>query len=707
MTSTEDGTFHGLRGLGPGALLLTGLALSIGWGIRGNFGHEYGAMVPGALAGITVALMAGREDWRRRVAFFALFGALAWGFGGSMSYGHVIAYTQSGHFPSQVYGFFCLYVIGFLWAGMGGAGTALPAVLDQDRLLRILGPLFFVLIAWAGFALLIEPRLDAWAAVGDGTWSRHENPLYWFDSDWLQALVALAAICVYDLVNRMRVRIPLSLAIAMLAILAAGCYLLAILTSYSLAITVLVLCGLLVGLFITHPALVLYAYAGFYAGHFLQRIFIALGGGAFLRRWLVHYQGLGEVARRMAADQHVPVEDLLVANWPDIVLRYPTHLGWILGMAVGIAIYFHRHGRFANGASLFLHMALGWFAGFLLFPVLLSFGGAGFRMTPPRGDNWAGVLGVFLGALLWLHRNQLAPVIWTSLVCGTFGGLGFAGAVLLKLIMIWPGNPARGVAPGTWAHWQSANWHSVMEQSYGFINGIGLAVTMGILAASKGRLMDNPRRGRGLTALAAAFTLLAVPYLNLVKNVSRWIQEGAVAESLCAPLFKSVTFSTLTWFNLAFFTLAIAVLLVMGRHLVRPVALVPEKPLGRGQMLFLVLLWVMVVGNFERQLPHFAENRLITEWVIAMHAVLATVLVLLLPHEGREVPVMGRANYRGPIMHALRWAVIMLIFAGVGSASLVAGLYGGRPAGQGAVIKRFGPEAAWRNEPLLRGQRHR
>src|SRR5688500_10844379 len=113
--------------LRPSTLLLVGLSLSIGWGIRGNFGHEYGARIPGCLAAFAVCLMSVRVDWRERVPFFAAFGALGWAFGGSMSYMQVIAYSHSGHLPSPFYGFFCLFAIGFLWAALGGAGTALPA----------------------------------------------------------------------------------------------------------------------------------------------------------------------------------------------------------------------------------------------------------------------------------------------------------------------------------------------------------------------------------------------------------------------------------------------------------------------------------------------------------------------------------------------------------------------------------------------------
>jgi len=90
--------------------LATALSLSIGWGIRGNFGHEYGAMIPGALAAMAAVLLSRRGDWVREVPFFGMFGALGWSFGGSISYMQVIAYTHSGHSPSVLYGFACLFV---------------------------------------------------------------------------------------------------------------------------------------------------------------------------------------------------------------------------------------------------------------------------------------------------------------------------------------------------------------------------------------------------------------------------------------------------------------------------------------------------------------------------------------------------------------------------------------------------------------------
>lgn len=171
-----------LRGLHWTTILLAALSLSIGWGIRGNFGHEYGAMIPGALTAIAVCLMSGRADWRARAPFFAMFGALGWAFGGSISYMQVISFTHSGHLPSQFYGFFCLFVIGFLWGGLGGAGTALPAVADRERLTGFFRPLCWVFAVWFVLTVFALPWVEQWESAHAQTWHRHESPLYWFDA---------------------------------------------------------------------------------------------------------------------------------------------------------------------------------------------------------------------------------------------------------------------------------------------------------------------------------------------------------------------------------------------------------------------------------------------------------------------------------------------------------------------------------------------
>src|SRR3954469_2581978 len=94
----------------PAAVFLIALSLSIGWGIRGNFGHESGAMIAGVLSSTAVAILSDRSDWQNRVAYFAIFGGLGWGFGGSIAYMYPISFTESGHTATTYYGYASLFL---------------------------------------------------------------------------------------------------------------------------------------------------------------------------------------------------------------------------------------------------------------------------------------------------------------------------------------------------------------------------------------------------------------------------------------------------------------------------------------------------------------------------------------------------------------------------------------------------------------------
>src|SRR5205814_1853332 len=112
------------------------------------------------------------------------------------------------------------------------------------------------------------------------------------------------------------------------------------------------------------------------------------------------------------------------------------------------------------------------------------------RMTPPRGDNWAGCLGMVAGMLLYFWRQGLGGMIFATLVSGFIGGFGFAAATMFKLVEMTSG--------------YQTNWHSILEQSYGLINGVGIAVMMGLLATRAPRLSDAPPVRRWTEAYAAA-----------------------------------------------------------------------------------------------------------------------------------------------------------------------------------------------------------
>ncbi len=430
------------------------LSLSMGWGIRGNFGHELGAMLPGALTGIAVCLMSGREDWQRRVLYFGFFGAIGWGFGASMSYMQVVSYAQSGHAASQLDGYYGLFVIGFLTAALGGACLAYPAVENRERLTAFFKPLILVLGLWIALQF-VEDQLDFWyrriflnTAISDRVWFRQNRPFYWLDSNWLYALTALIGVCVYDLADRWGKGEETRQ--ARWRELSAGAAL---------------------------PIL------GAVAGVAAQWALKQSGLLGPLLAFFVRPQGdptapiMDNSGNLLHFDPPLTAKDFPY-NWPQLFFDLGPHLGWIFGALVGFAFYFRPYGKWRSGSALILYMALGWFIAFLGLPVMLSplFAGiGGFRMTPPRGDNWAGALGLWLGLILWMKRNGLGAVNFASIVCGLLGGLGFMTTQFIKVMCCAPGNRAVTSDPTTlakWAHWQSANWHSIiMEQGAGLLFG--------------------------------------------------------------------------------------------------------------------------------------------------------------------------------------------------------------------------------------------
>lgn len=860
--SADAVTPASVPGLRLRSIVLVGLSIAIGWGIRGNFGHEYGAMIAGMLGATAACLVSGREDWRARVPYFAMFGALGWGFGASISYMQVIAYTHSGHLPSQVFGFAGLFVIGFLWAGMGGAGAGFAAAADQKRLIELFTPLCWVLGGWLIAGLTFDPFLEHFES---NSMSRHENALYWFDADWVKASTALLALFAFDLWSRRRdvghhlhplwslacgavyafVLIRLGRAgfgewsyggIALagfLALVGAAAWSGAYWRTLALALTgamsvvlwtyggpwtwrvaalalglitfilwdlehdspwrlpvlavaavlvaaALVFCPLpwliaLAGAFVlsiycfwsrysieSHP-LVLYAGGGALFGFVVQGLMTLAGLADNFARALVSYQG------DMAA---FPPERLMI-NWPQFFRACPEHLGWGIGLALGLCAYFALYGRFRSGASLLVHMAAGWLVAFILIPVLggLFFENiGGLRMTPPRSDDWAGILGLFIGAMLYLRKNGLLPVAYAAQVSGTIGGLGFSGVQMLKLLAVRPGNPNLVTDPAVvefWAFWQKANWHSWLEQSYGFVNGVALAVALGLLAARVPRLQDTnaPRLRRdtknnallaafvltlllamaayllrngfsstflfcaitgGLPATAAvyllfcsdlplqrrtqigavAFTLVLLTYLNIVKNVSVWT-ESLMAESMKAPLLQSVELSTWSWFTLVYAFMGVAMLWLMTQHARRPIAMVPAMWLGRGQLLYLVFLWMMVVANFERALPAFAEQRILTEGVIFVNAIIVTMLVLVWPRDAEPVREVPTKDFRKLTRLALAAAFAALVLGVAVETGVTRWAYGDTFAGHAGLHTRFGPDASWRTKPELIGEEHR
>src|SRR5207244_2181403 len=175
-----------------------------------------------------------------------------------------------------------------------------------------------------------------------------------------------------------------------------------------------------------------------------------------------------------------------------------------------------------------------------------------------------------------------------------------------------PGNPRLTNNPAAiqfWQHWRSANWHSIaLEQFAGFLYGIAIVVTMGLLASRLPPARDEQRERPWTELFSVVFIFNILSYINIVKNISDWTAahkitvNGAqgtyrsVAEFLQAPLFGSITLSAWTWFTLMWLVFTAAPVAVLVRHRARRVELIPSSWLGKGQLLYLIFLWLIVIA---------------------------------------------------------------------------------------------------------------
>jgi len=137
------------------------LAVGLGWGIRGDFGHLIGAMFPGACLAMGFAYVSRQRSLFLWMPVLAAVSAIGIGSGGTMSYGILHGFAQSDTFINYSYGFLTLFLQGAAWGTFGGAMVGL--VLDRESMrtgqwlgfvLTILaGGWFtsFVVVTWLGF----------------------------------------------------------------------------------------------------------------------------------------------------------------------------------------------------------------------------------------------------------------------------------------------------------------------------------------------------------------------------------------------------------------------------------------------------------------------------------------------------------------------------------------------------------------------------
>jgi hypothetical protein len=155
-----------------------------------------------------------------------------------------------------------------------------------------------------------------------------------------------------------------------------------------------------------------------------------------------------------------------------------------------------------------------------------------------------------------------------------------------------------------------------------------------------------------------------------------------------------------TWFDLSYMGLAAAFLVLLAKHSRQALSLLPSNWLARGQWLYLLFLWCMVVGNFQRALVDFAPQRLVTEGLIFFNAVLCSVGLLLSARAGPGLLQPSAGPGPDWLRRTVRVGLVAATLSVVADWGVVRAIYGDRPAPHAGRSIRFGPTAtAVKDEP--------
>lgn len=168
------------------AMVLTAMAGGMAWGIRGQYGHEVGAMIFGILVGFTLVMIFIPHASALRAARAVALFTLAIGFGGSMSYGETVGLTQDAGVHGNVadphwnagafrWGMLGLAVKGGLWIGFGGAFLGLGMGDKKYRPREML---------WIGLGMMLLFVLGRWALNSPFDPDLKVLPTIYFSDHW-------------------------------------------------------------------------------------------------------------------------------------------------------------------------------------------------------------------------------------------------------------------------------------------------------------------------------------------------------------------------------------------------------------------------------------------------------------------------------------------------------------------------------------------
>ena len=142
------------------------------------------------------------------------------------------------------------------------------------------------------------------------------------------------------------------------------------------------------------------------------------------------------------------------------------------------------------------------------------------------------------------------------------------------------------------------------------------------------------------------------------------------------------------------------------RHLSQPLPFLPAGWLGKGQLFYLVLLWWVVVGNFERSVVAFAPQRLVTEGVIFFNAVVCSWLLLMDRREATSIVPVRAEEVRPQLGKTILVGFAGMVLCVIVSWAVVWSIYRDTVAGGIKRQIRFGAESTATSEKPAAGQPH-
>ena len=144
------------------AMLFTALAGGMGWGIRGQYGHETGAMLAGLLVALVLVFLFGYHLSALSAARAVALATIAIGFGGSMTYGQTLGLTQDapliGNMAALRWGLLGTFIKGSIWIGYFGLFLGLGLGGKKYTMVEMaLALIVAIFLLYLGIYVLNEP----------------------------------------------------------------------------------------------------------------------------------------------------------------------------------------------------------------------------------------------------------------------------------------------------------------------------------------------------------------------------------------------------------------------------------------------------------------------------------------------------------------------------------------------------------------------